>query len=57
MSGKLIALVPIGESLECEAASSEEEGVVCKTCKNFAPIRRYGQHKENWYETLKLLAR
>ena len=47
MSGKLIVIVPIGDSISYDAASSEEEGVFCKGCNEVIAIRRYGKHMEH----------
>jgi hypothetical protein len=38
MSGKLIVIVPIGDSISYDAASSEEEGVFCKGAMKSSPL-------------------
>lgn len=48
ISRKLIALVPIGDSIPFEAASSEDEGVLCKGFNSVIAIRRYVNHAQNW---------
>jgi hypothetical protein len=56
MSGKLIVLVPIGESISLDGAarggdsgSDEESSIICKGCDDSIPIRRYQAHVEQWY--------
>jgi hypothetical protein len=53
MSGRLIVLVPIGESISLDggarggdSGSDEESSIICKGCDDSIPIRRYQAHVE-----------